>query len=299
MSTLVKLKAFNRVIRSVFQKEWTDASSPDEIKPFILDVKSEDSEEEYSWLGAAPAISEWVDERKLKALNEFDYKIKNKDFEGTLQVDRNTIDDNKTGSIKMRIQDLARRAKVFPRVLFYKTLAAGETELCYDGQTFFSASHQEGESPVQSNIVTQTGVTQADIIADLRSAEAKLLSFVDDVGEPINEGDVTLGVVCSPALKPIFEDINTMVDINGTTNTSRGKIKALLSSQRLTGNAYYVADISDGLKPIILQRRKEPELVSLEGESENGFMRKQYLYGVDMRYGMGYGLWQKMVKVKA
>ena len=28
-----------------------------------------------------------------------------------------------------------------------------------------------------------------------------------------------------------------------------------------------------------------------------GFMRKQYVYGIDYRVGFGYGLWQKMIKM--
>jgi phage major head subunit gpT-like protein len=57
-----------------------------------------------------------------------------------------------------------------------------------------------------------------------------------------------------------------------------------------------MGDISEGLKPFIKQLRQAPEFNSLEGDSEAGFMRKKYLYGIDYRVGFGYGLWQKMIK---
>jgi phage major head subunit gpT-like protein len=34
------------------------------------------------------------------------------------------------------------------------------------------------------------------------------------------------------------------------------------------------------------------EFAALEGTSENGFMRDQYVYGVRARYNVGFGLWQ-------
>jgi phage major head subunit gpT-like protein len=43
---------------------------------------------------------------------------------------------------------------------------------------------------------------------------------------------------------------------------------------------------------VIFQSRVPVEFAALEGESESGFMRDQYFYGVRARYNVGYGLWQ-------
>jgi phage major head subunit gpT-like protein len=59
------------------------------------------------------------------------------------------------------------------------------------------------------------------------------------------------------------------------------------------GTAWYLFDTSRVVKPIILQRRKDYNFVSLDRETdENVFMRKQYVYGTDARLNAGYGLWQ-------
>lgn len=285
-------------LNAAFVKAFNNAEDPADVMPFIMQTNSTANKEDYGWLGQSPSLEEWVDERKLKSLNEFEYEIENKDYEGTLSVGRNAIMDDQLGNVQIRINDLARKARIHPRKLFFETLEAGDTALCYDGQPFFSASHEEGESGVQDNTLTGAGLTLANIKSDVESAEAQMLSFKDDTGEPWNEGEIEIGIVCHPNQKQKFIELNTLVQINNSSNGMRGRISQITYSSRLSDtNDYYVANISGEMKPIIMQKRQDPRFESLEGDSDNGFMRKVYHYGVDYRVGFGYGLWQKMVKV--
>lgn len=298
MSAVVKPITIKRGLRAAFVKAFANGEDPAEIQPFLMQTDSDGPDEEYGWLGQAPSMSEWIDERKLKALNDFEYRIPNKDYEATMQVDRNAIMDDRLGNVQIRIDDLARKARIHPRTLFFQTLVEGETELCYDGQPFFSTSHQEGESPVQSNLVTGTGTTLAQLKADIDNAEAVMLSYRDDVNEPWNEGEVQIGIVCHPKLKRKFEELNTLARINDSDNGMRGRISQIVYSSRLPSEvSWYIADTSAGMKPIIQQNRMSPMFDSLEGESESGFMSKRFKYGINYRVGFGYGLWQKMIKV--
>lgn len=299
MSTIVNQITIKRGLRAAFMKAFANAEDPSDVMPFIMETASDGQDEEYGWLGQSPSLVEWTDERKLKALNEFEYKIPNKDYEATLQVDRNSMKDDRMGAVKVRIDDLARKARIHPRKLCFEAIEAGEVELCYDGQPFFSNSHEEGGSGVQSNLQTGTGVTLAQIKADIDKAEADMLSFKDDSGEPWNEGSVKLAIICHPQLKRKFDELNTLTMINNSENGMKGRISSVVYSSRLSDvNDWYIADVSEGMKPLVKQNRQDPEFNSLEGDSDNGFMRKQYLYGIDYRVGFGYGLWQKMIKVK-
>jgi phage major head subunit gpT-like protein len=59
------------------------------------------------------------------------------------------------------------------------------------------------------------------------------------------------------------------------------------------GNPWFLVDLSHPIKPIILQQRKKPEFVALDSpDNPETFMRKKFLYGVDDRKNVGYGLWQ-------
>jgi len=300
MSTYVgkDLVTLRKGLSAAFIKAFNNSEDPSDVMPFIMQTSSDCDKEDYGWLGQAPSMVEWVDERQLKSLNQFDYQIPNKDYEGTIAVDRNAIKDDKLGNVKIRIDDLARKARIHPRKLAIETIEAGEVELCYDGQPFFSLSHEEGKSGVQGNIQTGTGVTLANLKADIDAAETAMLSFKDDTGEPWNEGEVKLGIICHPTLKRKFEELNTLGQINNSDNGMKGRISQITYSSRLSDvNDYYIADISEGMKPLIKQDRQAPEFNALEGDSEAGFMRKKYHYGIDYRVGFGYGLWQKMIKV--
>lgn len=59
------------------------------------------------------------------------------------------------------------------------------------------------------------------------------------------------------------------------------------------GAPWFVIDNSRVIKPLILQKRKPYNFVSLNKEDdENVFMRKEYVYGIDARLNVGFGLWQ-------
>lgn len=292
------LVTLRKGLNAAFIKAFNNSEDPQDVMPFILETTSTSDKEDYGWLGQSPSMNEWVDERQLKTLNEFEYSIPNKDYEGTLSIDRNAIADDQLGNVKIRIDDLARKAKIHPRKLFMEAITAGTVDLCYDGQPFFSNSHEEGESGVQDNLHAGGGITLAQLEVNVEAAETAMLSFKDDTGEPWNEGEIKIGIVCHPTLKRAFEKLNTLDQINNSSNAMKGRISQITYSSRLSDvNDWYMADISEGLKPIIKQKRQDPVFNALEGDSEAGFMRKKFHYGIDYRVGFGYGLWQKMIKV--
>lgn len=56
---------------------------------------------------------------------------------------------------------------------------------------------------------------------------------------------------------------------------------------------WYVLDLSRVIKPIVFQDRKAPNFVAKTAETDdNVFDRKEFVYGVDMRRNVGFGLWQ-------
>jgi len=303
MSTVVGQKTLERGLRAAFMKAFNNGEDPKEVSDFIMETSSDGRDEEYGWLGQSPSMAEWVDERKLKALNDFSYALKNKDYEATMSVDRNSLKDDRMGAVVVRINDLASKARIHPRALFFEAVANGTTDLCYDGQPFFSASHKDSDaSGTQTNLLAGGGTTLALLKTDIELAEAQMRCFKDDVGEPFYEGEIKIGIVCHPTLVTAFRELNTLVQINSSSNGMKGRISTIADSCRLGDtsaqkNTWYFGNIAEGLKPFIRQVRQSPEFNSLEGESDNGFMRKQFHYGVDSREVFGYGLWQKMIKV--
>jgi phage major head subunit gpT-like protein len=286
-------------LRADFMKKFNNGENPQEIMGMIMETDSSADSEKYGWLGNSPQMTEWLDERKLKGLKDFDYSIANKDYEATLKVNKNAMDDDQLGAVKVRISDLASVARNHPRKLFFDQLKAGEVDLGYDGLPFFSLAHDES-GVNQLNLATATiaGTSQtvAEFKAEFQTARQGLRVLTDDQGEPRNEGNMDLIVVCSPDLQNVVDEVLGADLINSTTNTLKGAAKSVISS-RLTGNDWYLLNASGELKPLVLQKRKAITFESLD-KGDRAFMRKELLFGVDYRVGFGYGVWYKAFKIK-
>lgn len=250
------------------------------------EVKSTGSEEGYKWLGMIPRLKEWIGEKEIQNLEAADYTIKNKDFELTIGVDRNDIEDDKLGLYTPVITDMGQQGSMFPDTLVFAVLKQGFTKPCYDGKNFFAADHKMGKQ-VLSNLGTKK-LTQAAY----QAARTKMMSLVDGNKNPL--GIIPDLLVVPPALESAAKLILEADQINGTTNTTKGTAELLVCPE-LAGadDAWYLLSTTRAVKPLIFQNRKPAKFVSLTNDTdENVFMQKQYLYSVEARGNSGFALWQ-------
>ncbi|MEM5789421.1 MAG: Mu-like prophage major head subunit gpT family protein [Syntrophobacteraceae bacterium] len=143
-------KAFSTVFNEAF------AGAPSQWPLLAMQVPSEGRSIDYKWLGDFPMLREWVGDRVIKDLSAFKYEIVNKDYEATIEVDRNDIQDDQIGVYTPMIQGLAMAARQHPDILVFQLLAAGFATLCFDNQYFFDTDHPVGETQV-SNFGGGTG----------------------------------------------------------------------------------------------------------------------------------------------
>lgn len=182
-------------------------------------VPSSTAQEVYAWLGALPRFREWVGERVIQNLASHDYTIKNRDFELTIGVDRNAIEDDTYGVYKPAVQMMGSESKTHPDELVFALLAAGLGTIGYDGQYFFDTDHP---------VLDKDGVEQS------------------------------------------------------VSNYGGG-----------AGTPWFLLDASKPVKPIIFQKRRDYQFVSMDRvEDEGVFMRREFRYGVDARVNAGLALWQ-------
>lgn len=242
--------------------------------------------ETYAWLGDIPGMREWIGDREIQNLSSSDYTIKNKDFELTVGVPRNAVEDDKIGLYNPSVQMLGQSAAMHPDKLVFTLLGKGFTEKCYDGEPFFSTEHKVGKKKA-SNKGTEK-LTLAAYIA----ARAAMMSLTNSKGEPL--GLVPDVLVVPPALDAAARDILVADYINGTKNTMQGTAKPLVAPQ-LAGHdtSWFLLSTNRPIKPLIYQQRQKAKFVSLTSETDpNVFMKKQYVYGVDSRGNTGFGFWQ-------
>ena len=115
--------------------------APNDHLSFVTETISTTSEEEYPWLGEMPGMRKWVGDRVLNNLKEYGFKIRNEDFEDTIQVPANLIADDKYRTYGPRFEVLGRAVAAHPCELSYAALLAGFTTLGYDGKPLFATDH--------------------------------------------------------------------------------------------------------------------------------------------------------------
>lgn len=130
-------------LRVAFNKAYEEgkAKAQPQYKAVATVVPSSAKSNTYGWLGQWPRFREWVGDRVLNSMKEHSYAITNKDFESTVAVDRNDIEDDTIGVYSPMFNEMGYASDVFPDELVFPLLNAGFTTLCYDGQYFFDTDH--------------------------------------------------------------------------------------------------------------------------------------------------------------
>jgi len=252
-------------------------------------VPSTRDREVYAWLGSLPRMREWTDERVPKGLLEHEFTIVNKNWELSIAIDKNALEDDQYGQIKARVAQMGEEAKRHIDEIVFGLLSGGFDLPCYDGKNFFSDEHKEGESPEQSNLGTDA--LSVDTFSEARSI---MMRLVDDRGKPM--GIVPDTLVVPPELEETARVIlaSDFYHSGNSTKSNPWKNSAeLIVTPYLSDtNNWFLLCTARAVKPMILQMRKEVEFSALEGQSERGFFRREYVYGAEARYNVGFGMWQ-------
>lgn len=137
-------KSFSTIFNQAYD------AAPSQWPTVAMQVPSEGRSVDYKWLGDFPSLREWVGDRVIKDLSAFKYEIVNKDYEATIEVDRNDIEDDQIGVYTPMIQGLGQASRQHPDLLVFALLAAGFDTLCFDGQYFFDTDHPVGDTEVSN-----------------------------------------------------------------------------------------------------------------------------------------------------
>ncbi len=251
-------------------------------------VPSTTESETYAWLGDIPGMREWIGDREIQNISGSDYTIKNKDFELTVGVDRNAVEDDKIGLYRPSIQLLGEAAAMHPDELVYALLSDGFSALCYDGKAFFAADHAVGDKSV-SNKLTAKLSSEA-----YKTARAMMMSYKNSKGRSL--GLVPDLLVVPPALEAAARDILVADFVNGTKNTMQGTAEIHVEPRLKSDTAWFLLCTKRPIKPLIYQQRKKAKFVSKTAETDdNVFLSKKFLYGADSRGNAGFGFWQMAV----
>jgi phage major head subunit gpT-like protein len=278
-------------------------ATPTFFQDLATRIVSNADREVYRWLGTVPRVREWGTGRLAQGLRTESYSIENLKYEATIEVDRDEISDDQTGQIRLRVGELAQRAATHKDYLLSQLLIDGEDagNNSYDGVSFFNASHASGASGNQSNTLTAAAATDDAPTLDefkeaLKSAIGAMLAFKDDQGEPILLTASSLVCVVPPTmLFTATEAINSTV-VGNTQNVLQGLARVVSLPWLADKSKWYLLKTDGVVRPFIFQDREPIEFGAITEDSDEGFRREKFLFGVRARYRMAYGYWQYAVQ---
>ena len=171
------LKALQVAFNAAFKAGLGQAAS--QYLQIATVVPSTTGSEEYGWLGQLPGLREWLGDRVVHAIGNHGYTIKNTPFELTVGVPRTAIEDDQYGVYTPLMTEMGRAAEAHPDELVFRLLKNGRSELCYDGQPFFSTSHkvlnEKGKEVSVSNLSDDGGAGASWYLLETRRALKPLI----------------------------------------------------------------------------------------------------------------------------
>ncbi len=274
-------KSFRALTLEAFGK------SEPQYKKVAMVIPSTSKSVTYGWLGKLPRVREWIGSRVIQNLSAKGYAILNKDWELTIGVDRNDIEDDTLGVYNPLFKELGNQMASHPDEVVFELLSDGFTTECYDEQYFYDSDH-EGVNGASVSNVTDLVLSPASYGA----ARAGMKNLKDEHGKSLRINPNLL--VVGPLLEDKAKEILLKERLaNGEDNIYYKSADLLVVPDLKTDTEWHLLDTSKPIMPMIFQERKKPEFVAKENpEDENVFMNKQFLYGSDSRYNSGYGLWQ-------
>ena len=280
-----------RNLKATFNKWY--ATTETTWEKIAMRVPSTGSENSYKWLSRFPRMRRWVGEKNVKALEGFSYTVRNEDWEATVELDRNDIEDDNIGVVAPETQMAGESAKRLPDEIVYELVNQGFEKRCFDGQYFFDTDHPVGKTTVSNKgTVPLSASSKAAAQASFGVARTTMRKFKDDEGRPLGVRGTTLLV--PPALE---DEANTLKSAerleDGKVNPYRGTFEVVVGDYLESDTAWFLLDTTKPIKPFIYQERKAPVFVQqMDMNSDAVYMRKKYKYGAEARAAGGYGFWQ-------
>lgn len=285
------LKAIFVNLKTTFNNAFDAA--PNQWQDVAMVVPSTARSNDYKWLSGFPRMQKWIGDKAVKALSASGYSITNDDWEATVEVDRNDIEDDNLGIYAPQAQMAGFSAKQLPDEIVFDLVNKAFSTLCYDGQYFFDTDHPvNGQSVSNKGSKKLSAASLAAAKASYGAGRTAMKKFKDDEGRPLN---ITPNLLLVP---PALEDeANTLMTVDrledGKANPYKNTAKVVVAPWLTSDDAWFLLDTTKPVKPFIYQERKKPVFVEqTDPQADNVFNRKKYKFGAEARAAGGYGFWQ-------
>lgn len=298
--------------------------APSLVSRIATEIMSTSDKEDLTWLGDVAAAREFKDSLTHTQLSEAvvddtdgiansygaAYELTNKTYEITMCIKRDDWDDQKTGGLTQRVNDMAARIAANPDKLLIEKLVAGATEAtCYLGtaataEYAFSATHaaRGSQTATWSNLYTRSGTTTATAQADISGALTYLYTIPDEANEPANDNLSQLFILYPPAMRQWITEAVSAGIVSSTSNVqfSDQNIQLIMCPRLAKTHAsnYYVGFCDPGyVRGLVYSNRQGPKAETIGPGSDTWTDLRQTVHSVNHRGAAGFGKVQRLIYV--
>lgn len=258
------------------------------------ETTSTGKKEDYADLGTIPMPVETADLPTVRGTHEVSITVTNKDWDITIAISHNAINDDRVGNLDMWARQAGRNFERHMDKLCFLALNAGDGStygLCYDGQNLFSNSHADAGAEYTTAQDNLNGLTLTLDNYETVSVAANL--FMDGRGEYVGYNHDLL--IVPPALRRTGAQIVDNEWAYDTGNRERNPYNGdrMMVIPWLDATAWFKVASGEMVKPIIFQLRQAPDLSVWDNEmAAEGGVR---YYKFFARYYIGYGDWRTAI----
>jgi len=284
----------------------------------IFTPDSNAAQETYPLGGSAAIMSEFKGKVNARGIDDFKVVVTNTPYNGALEIPRDFFRRDQTAVIERKVNEFSRQGPRHWRKVVTQKILDGETNNAYDDQTYFSTTHSSGLSGTQDNDLSidisdlpvptaahgSTTSPSADEAGEIVMLMIeKMLSYKDDVGEPMNEDLLNFMVMVPTNFWKAFTSAVSDKNLSsGRTNTlvgvqeNEGISIKVVSNTRLTWTTKLVL-FASGPESMALIKQQEGDMEIGEELLDSAHYKntKNFRWQADASRGTGYGLWQHAV----
>ncbi|MFA6290225.1 MAG: Mu-like prophage major head subunit gpT family protein [Victivallales bacterium] len=270
-------------------------AAPSQWQETAMLVPSGAGQNDYTWLSLFPKMKKWIGDKAVKVFEAFKYTVINDDWEATVEVDRNDVEDDSLGIYKPQAEMAGYSAKQLPDEIVADLKNNAFANKCYDGQYYYDSDHPVGEAKTSNSNLGTAALSAATVAlakASYGAARTAIMSFKDDEGRPLALVPNVLEV--PPALEEVGRMLCTYDKLeDDKPNPYKGTAKLIVNPRLTSTTAWFLHCTQMPVKPFIYQERKAPVFVEqTDPQGDDVFNRKKFKFGAEARAAGGYGFWQ-------
>lgn len=300
-----------------FSTQWQEgySSAPDWASKVAMDIPSNSAANLIGWMDKIPTVRKWLGPRIVQNAALRNRTVINEDFELTLGVPRNDVEDDIHGLYAPMAKEQGEQFRLFPQQYIATNLILANSLnsiVGFDGVSFFNAAHpvnlDDSTMGTQSNIVTASG---GSLVNGYKQAKAAMMSFKGADGKPMGIQGTTLVVapkreqeglqLFNSNFYPAFVQGNSTTGNVGTGENVWKGAGELVVAPELAGagdDTAWLFCTNRAVKPFGHWVRKAPTFTPLFNPTDpNVAMNKEYLMLADSRDGFDVTLWFLAVRI--